>query len=311
MDLIIVDGDCQSMWSVSELERLLDAKQDAIWFFNDSTLREKKFNAYAAADVPAEQSVEKGILITKLQNGVLKYHKEMLRNTFGCKFWIIAVMDGGAVAYREQYCEALDSALNALEIRYEIIFEDSPLLSLTAEEKKEPAIGLPYCIIATSRDEQLAACVRDVLKSSLPEWRFECHVGQTEDEYKRADFVLIVGRDVEDCLVPAVRVNTGRVRIWLSLRRGEDCSERAVQVKNGMNAHGWNLGDRKLFGSCLEYETLLAEFERGEISVETLSVDERFVIWDRYGLPLPEHAYWKAEKVETFLRSQCCLAHIF
>lgn len=311
MDLIVVDGDCQSMWSVSELERLLDAKQDAIWFFNDSTLREKKFNAYAAADVPAEQPVEKGVLITMLQNGVLKYHKEMFRNTFGCKFWIIVVMDGGSIAYREQYCEAFDSALNASEIRYEIIFEDSPLLLLAAEAKKEPVGGPPYCIIATGRDEQLAGCVRDVLESGLPDWRFECHVGQTEDEYKRADFVLVVGRDVDDYLVPAVQVNTGRVRIWLSLRRGEDCLEKAEQVKDEMNAHGWNLGDRRFFGSCLEYETLLAEFERGEISAEALSLDERFVIWDRYGLPLPEHAYWDAEKVEAFLRSQCCLAHIF
>ena len=215
MDFIIVDGDCQSLWNVPELERLLDGKQDHFWFLSDAALRENEFNAYAAAGIPPETPVEKAILITKLQNGVMKYHRELLRNTFGCKRWIIAVLGAGSPVYQKQYCDALDSALNNANIRYEILFEDSQELPLTAEAKKEIVDGRPYCIIATRNSGRLAEHVRDILAARREDWRFECHTGYQEDHYKHADIVLVAGQEAEDCQVPAMRVNTGRVRIWL------------------------------------------------------------------------------------------------
>ena len=79
----------------------------------------------------------------------------------------------------------------------------------------------------------------------------------------------------------------------------------------GMNASGWNLGNRRVFSSCLDYEQLLLELDKGEISAEALHTDDRFVMWDAYGLPLPDEAYRENARAEAFLREHCCLAEIF
>lgn len=318
MDLIVVDGDCCSLWNnVSELERLLNASHDTIWFFEDALLREKNFNVYAAAQVPIGVSIEKGILLTKMQSGVMKYHKEMLLHTFGCQYWMIVILDENNNIYRKQYCAGFDSALAGTSVRYEIIFDDSNTLNKTLEAKKEIVDGRPYCIIATKTDQQLAETVKAVLDVYYDKWRIECHVGWKEDSYKHADIILLVGKTEEDYQVPATQVNTGRVRIWTDLHKGTVSNkavyERTACMIDRMNEFGWNLGkhESKRFGSCLEYEVLLTEFHKGEISVETLRTDDRFILWDQYGLPLSEQAYRNAEKTELFLREQCCLANIF
>lgn len=317
MDLIVVDGDCRELWNMSELERLLDAQRDAVWFFDDAVLREHHFNVYGAARVPLGTSVEKGILLTKMQSGVMGYHREMIRHTSSCKYWMIVVLDENNDIFRKQYCAGFDSALAGTSVRYGILFDDSSTLQETAEAKKEIVDGRPYCIIATKTSQELAERMETVLSDYMEGWRFSCHVGLEEDAYKYADVILLVGRTEEDYLIPPTNVNTGRIRIWIEMQKGNMShrvvQERAERIIERMNDTGWNLGSLKerVFGSCLDYEILLAAFHKGEISIETLRTDDRFVIWDSYGLPLPDKAYRDAKKAESFLREQCCLTDIF
>lgn len=317
MDLIVVDSDSCSLWNVPEVERLLDAGHDAIWFLDNSLLQKSNYNVYLAAQIPPGTSIEKGILLTKMQNGVMKYHKEMLLNTFNCKYWIIVIVDVNNDTYRRQYCAGFNSALAGAALRYDIIFDDSRTLPETAQVKKETVAKYPYCIVATKTNRCLAEKVKAVLAVHNDEWHIACHVGLMNDAYKGADIILLAGETEEDYQVPPTEVNTGRVRIWVNLHRGElfpDVLKRqTARIVDTMNAAGWKLGvcDHKVFGSCLDYEVLLMELDQGIISAETLRTDDRFIIWDQYGLPFSESAYHNAEWAEEFLRQQCCLNSIF
>ncbi|MCM1297847.1 MAG: hypothetical protein NC311_20095, partial [Muribaculaceae bacterium] len=213
MDLVIVDGDCRSLWTLLELERLLDAGHDTIWFCEDAVLREHGYNAAAAAQAAIGASFEKAILVTQLQNGVMDYHRQMFWNTVGCKRWLIVIVRDASGIYREQYCNEINSTLGE-SIRYEIIFDDSPELKFALEAKQEVVDDRPFCIITTRSDAQFAMDVRKTLESAYMNWRFECHVGRKEDGYRHADVILVIGRDEDDYVVPPAKENASRVRIW-------------------------------------------------------------------------------------------------
>lgn len=303
MDLVIVDGDCRNLWTLPELEHLLDARHDTIWFCEDAILREHRYNAAAAAQAVIGASFEKAILVTKLQNGVMGYHRQMFCNTVGCKRWLIVIIGEISDIYKEQYLNEINSILDE-SIRYEVIFDDPSELRLALEAKREVVDDRPFCVIATKSDARFAEDVRKTLESAYEDWRFECHVGMEKDDYRHADVILVIGRSEEDCAVPPAKGNVGRVRIWLEALRGGKAQE--GHVIDRMNRNGWNLGGPRIWSSCLANEILLQELNNGEISREALCVDDRFVMWDRYGLPLPEYAYESADRAEAFLQCQCC-----
>lgn len=303
MDLVIVDGDCSNLWTLPELERRLDAGRDTVWFCEDAVLREHGYNAAAAAQAAIGASFEKAILVTRLQNGVMSYHRQMLRNTVGCKRWLIVIVGEASDIYKEQYRNEINSTLGE-SVRYEVIFDNPSELRLALEAKREVVDDRPFCVIATRSDARFAEDVRKTLESAYADWRFECHIGMEEDGYKHADVILVIGRSEEDCAVPPAKENASRVRIWLESPRGGKAQE--VHVIDRMNQSGWNLGGRRIWSSCLANEILLQELDNGEISRESLCADDRFVMWDRYGLPLPAYAYESAEQAEAFLRCQCC-----
>ncbi len=303
MDLIIVDGDCRNLWTLPELERLMDAQHDTIWFCKDAVLREHKYNVAAVAQTSIGASFEKAILVTRLQSGVMGYHRQMFRNTVGCKRWMIVIVGQVSDIYKEQYCNEINSILGE-SVRYEVIFDKSSELKIALEAKREVVDGRSFCVIATRSDARFAEDVRKTLESAYADWRFECHVGMEKDGYKHADVILVIGRNEEEYAVPPVKENASRVRIWLEAPRGGRTQE--VHVIERMNRNGWNLGNRRIWSSCLANEILLQELDNGEISKEALCADDRFVMWDRYGLPLPACDYESADQAEVFLRHQCC-----
>lgn len=303
MNLVIVDGDCKNLWTLTELERLLDAGHDTIWFCEDAILREYRYNAAAAAQAGIGMTFEKAILVTRLQNGVMGYHRQMFHSTVGCKRWLIVIVGETSDIYKEQYRSEINSILGE-SIRYEVVFDDPSELRFAREAKLEVVDDRPFCIIATRSDTRFAEDVRRTLASAYADWRFECHVGMEKDGYRHADVILVIGRSEEDCAVPPAKENASRVRIWLEAPRGGEAQ--AVHVIDRMNRSGWNLGNRRIWSSCLANEILLRELDNGEISREALCADDRFVMWDRYGLPLSACAYESADQAEAFLRRQCC-----
>ncbi len=303
MNLIIVDGDCRNLWSMPELERLLDAGGDTLWFCEDVVLRERDYNAASAAKAAIGAVFEKAVLLTKLQNGVMDYHKKMLRNTVGCKRWLIVIVGEISGIYKAQYRSEINSVLGN-SVRYELVFDNSPALSLALEAKREIVDDRPLCIIATKADASFAEEVQRTLESAWVDWRFECHVGSKTDDYRHADVILIIGRREEDFAVPTTESYASRVQIWLETARGERADTRAVLTR--MNQSGWNLGQRRIWSSNLVNEILLQELQKGNSSIQAICTDDRFVMWDKYGLPLSAQDYEATEHAEAFLRDACC-----
>ena len=303
MDLVIVDGDCRNLWTRPELERLLDAGRDVVWFCEDAVLREQNYNAALAAEAPIGSSFEKAILVTGLQSGVMNYHKQMLRNTTGCKRWLIIIVGVTSTVYQKQFLNGIDSVIGGL-IRYDVIFDDPSNLGLALEAKQEKVPDGKFCIIATGRDTCFAESVRETLESFYSDWQFACHVGMENDLYKYADVVLVIGRSEEDFAVPPAEGISSRLRVWMDIPYGD--RKQDFEPVHWMNRNGWNIGSGDFWASCYMHEKLLEEFENGEISGNALCSDDRFVMWDSFGLPLPAEAYESVEKVEMFLRRQCC-----
>ena len=69
-----------------------------------------------------------------------------------------------------------------------------------------------------------------------------------------------------------------------------------------MNALGWNISDyasRTSFSS-LQNERAVLQIENGEIHPMALVSDTQFVIWDDYGLPVPQ-TLWTSDSIQEFL----------
>lgn len=317
MDLIVVDGDCASLWDIDTLKKLLDCKEDCVWYFEDKAMREHGYNIADAVGITPENEIAKGILLTKARNGIMTYHKKIIKNTVGCKYWIIAILDEDNKNYRRQIGTGLDFALKEIPVQYEMVFDDSDRLEITAKEKKEIADIRPCCVIATKHDKELAEQVRNFLAARNGNWKIECHVGFEEDSYKHTDIILIVGRESEDYFVPQTEVKMSRVLIWIDLPVGKAensyINQKAQSILKEMNEHGWNISNTgsNVLGSCLSYEFLFAELEAGKINTETLRSDDNFVMWDSFGLPLTDEAYKNADLVRKFLREHCCLIDKF
>ncbi len=311
MDLIIVDSDCRYVWTRSQLNTLLDASKDVTLYLEDSELRVNGFDACKAARL-APGAVEKVILLTKMQNGVMRYHRQMIENTINCKYWLIVVLTDESEVYQKRYCADFADAFHGKKHRYEIIFDDEKNLSAACSAKKEEIHDCPYCVIATRTDAQLAEDVKALLQQFHADWKIECHVGYEEDTYRGADCILLVGRKAEDFFVPPTEVNVQRIKIWKECIHGlqEGHKKEKEDLLAGMNQHGWNIGDCGFYESNLKYEMLMARYQKEEIGIEAISFEEDFVMWDEFGLPLTASCYSNMETVEQFLKTHCCITKI-
>ena len=310
MDLIIVDRDCKKDWSRTQLENLLDAKNDIIWFLDSTELEKNKYNAKTAASVEIGLSFDKALFITRFENGVNNYHKQMFSKTTRISRWIIVIIDILGNNYKIQLRNTVNGIMSPGQ-RYEIIFDDPRDMKQTLEAKQYDVDNRKICMVATKEDSKLAENVVKTLKIGFTDdWEFECHVGVEKDSYRNADIILVIGQHPEDFMVPPTNENINRVQIWIDLPRGRSWDENDYDIIDKMNEKGWNLGKRKIWSSCLTNEELLQELKAGKITKEELCSDDRFIMWDQYRLPLTANSYVSAEKADEFLRNQCCFIDI-
>ncbi len=315
MDLIVVDMDCSSLWSVPALERILGAQNDKIIFLNDKVLTTCEYNLMLAGGI-SEQSITRAFLFTKFQNGIMEYHKKMMHNTLSCASWSVIVLDERSEAYKKPILSSVSNLFYKQNKRFNVLFDDETTLSAAIEEKSLKPKPYPYCIIATKQNSALVERMQSLLQSIYTDWHFETHVGLQIDDYRCADRILIVGYEDQDYMVPALENYAETVRIWLGLPTGKNkevyVQKRARHILQQLNDCGWNIGDLrdKIFASVLLYEEYFQSLRQDCLSTISLQNDDCFILWDRYGLPLTNRAYEDTRFIETFLKEQCCLSDI-
>ncbi len=164
------------------------------------------------------------------------------------------------------------------------------------------------CLIYSKRPFTGKKSVAALLKAQNPKWKFEICEGNEEEFGERScemSKVLIIGRSFQDFSI-AKPENLESMPLLLYNRADENwqlCveSERLwQQVRMALCARSWEFpADYPYFyvGSARYEKWRHMESEEADMSFSLL---EDFVIWDRFGLPLP-HRDYTPEYIHTFL----------
>lgn len=317
MNLVIVDTDFQKEKTVEQLRTLLGGQDTVVWFLDGFALQETGYALRGLTGLPEGGTIEKAVFLTRLTKGTMRYHSLLLKENPWIPCWIISILDVTFEMHKQQFLSAFDAALQGERIRYDILFDDSEKLEQTAAALKSD-FGAGYrCVVHTAGEKELAEKAADVVRRIQPEWEVLCCPEDFLAACKTAERILLVGREAEDYLLPPVTVRTDRVYLWAEMPMGGNAKEARIQkageISKAMEAKGWDLSgyERRTLAGLLSYERLHCDLEEERISVQALRGSEKFVMWDEYGLPLPDAAYEDNLRMEEFLRENCCLGRLF
>lgn len=306
MFLVVVDSDCKILFKEKlKIEQMLKDFQLTVIYLDD--LVDYDLNEYAQ-----DGKYERCILLTKLQNGIMKYHKELLQKKTYFKCWTISILDVENKYYESQFISQIDSVFFKTNQKYHIVFDESISLKNTVEDCTRV---LPekstYLII--SNNLVLAEKVKKIISGYLPEWSVICNDNNSY-EYEDASATLVVGEEKNDFLVPPPKYAKSKVSMWLNVPLGQSVSkikETKTNIGIKMNELDWNIADynKYISFSNILFENFYLEIKSGIMSYLALSKNDDFVMWDKYGLPLDSSAYTE-KAIEEFLNNACCFKDI-
>lgn len=303
MDFVIVDFDCQSLFTEkARIRELLNLSEENEVFFMDEEGRGKR----------SSEKISRCIFLTCLTGGIKKYHQDMFAGSPQISSWIIAVLNVEHESYKKQFLAQIDQAFYSSDTYYDVVFDCSDMLSETAKLCALPAKTQKSCLIV-SKEQALAKQVREVMEICLPSWEILSPVIKSAEDYRFADAVMVVGDKAKELAVPAPAVGLNRRYVWLNrlFLVPKEYEELTRAAGESMNSCGWNIADynKCLYTSNLEYEKLYQEIQKGEIGYSALSEYEQFVMWDQYGLPAQRKEY-TPERIAGFLKENCCFTGI-
>lgn len=313
MNLIIVDSDCQRLFQNEENVKNLLKDSDAFVLFLEinSELTKQKFCLDKLIDIT---KFHRCIFLTELSGGLKEYHKLLIQNNAAIQHWVISILDIAHQNYKEQFFHHIDNMLAETDVLYRVIFDQSVSLQNTFEECKKTIYDKNTCLLV-SKNEELAARVKELLSMRKPDWDFLLQSDLLEEGAYNAKAILLLGNTTEDVLFAPVKYGLNRVHIWMNLElAGQDKSQiksRLNDVRKQMTERGWNFYEDSFNLHCsnLNYEQFYFKWLNHEVSTASLTNDDAFVLWDRYGLPLLRKEYTD-KSVQDFFDDNCCFAQI-
>lgn len=313
MNLIIVDSDCQSLFQNEEHVKNLLEDTDALVLFLEinSELTMQKFCLDKLIDIT---KFRRCIFLTELSGGLKEYHKLLVQNNPDIQQWVISILNIAHQNYKEQFFHHIDNMLAETNVLYRVIFDQSASLQKTFEECKKTIYEKSTCLLV-SKDEILAARVKELLSKRKSDWDFLLRRELIEEEAYNAKAILLLGNTTEDLLFVPIKYGLNRVHIWVNLKLvGQDKSQiksRLNDIRMQLTERGWNFYEDSFNLHCsnLNYEEFCFKWLNQEVSAASLRSDDAFVIWDRYGLPLLEKEYTD-KTVQNFFDDNCCFAQI-
>lgn len=239
------------------------------------------------------------VLLTELNGGFLAYHFELIDKYPEVQHWVICITASTGSTVQQTLRQQFASDMAPRDAYCELLFDESEDLKNLKESLAVPAKCAKKCVIV-SQNAELAESVGDVICEYLPEWEV---VTGTEPDYRYCDVVIAVGNQFEELCVPCPQGETIKKLFWIQMPYPKDKGwkrDQLSKLKERMNELGWNISDfsaRTNF-SNLSYENFLIQIQHGEIHPMAMRSEPQFVMWDDYGLPIPQSTWADAQILE-------------
>lgn len=233
--------------------------------------------------------------------GPKKYQVEFMEKSRDIRHWIIVILDvppvfGPIVAKWKQIngrvsADILPETKNGPSVK-------ERLGALLKKDRKK-------CLVIYKSRKEGAEQLTRLLGSRIKNWTFEAVPGESLPEKAgEAGRYLLLGREERDFWLPPVKTDSlWGILLFLDCERdqvykfyhGDQILKRAVI---NMKEEGWEISRdfRRFVVSSIFFEEIRSRREQQTGEKE----GERFVMWDRYGLPLSGKMYTE-ERMEKFL----------
>lgn len=288
----------------------VNKKQDAVQLAADMKQADLQILSEIDKIRPEEEGTDtepcRGILITYLNSGWLQYHIKLLRNNPMITHWIVAVLWSGKQAEKDMIYRQLLSSVKDEDYYCEIIFESSDNWEVIREMANRPIKTKRSCVVI-SKNTGLAKEAAEILQAYLKDWTVHSVDYAQENDYSYEDAVFVVGCNRDELLLLPPQKGARKRVFWMDepfFLESEARHSVVNEIGEMLNGLGWDIFDYQdiMHISSIGHEKALVKIYREEIIPMALKLDDEFVMWDDYGLPVPLSGMGN-EDIQLFLES--------
>lgn len=235
------------------------------------------------------------IYITSLDDGGLKYQRDFLRDHPGVGEWLV-FSDGTPEYLLEQFRNGVVGTVGKVFL-FSTLEELRNALERPCSRKKS-------CLLCACNTRVDTGELEALMRQDLAGWTVE-RVCLTDEpgilEHNTCSHVLLVGERRSDFLLP-VEIPTHVEPILVLTQAEKNIHLELEHLRRDVfgSLRGLDWGRERQRQNFYLVSTLYEGLRRENDGVEALRRDERFVMWDSFGLPLPIHAYTQ-EAIHGFL----------
>lgn len=297
MNLIFLDYDISDHNQIEKIQELYEKKENCKVYSLSNNL---------AVDIRTDEPA-RGVVITALRSGWMKYHSEFAKQYPFVTHWIFCVIGMSGNALKETVANQFAGNISA-ETYCELVFDDTSF-SVLNEKLRTPIKCKKKCLVV-SLNAKLAEEVTNILRVCIPEWDVVYSAERTPD-YDLCDSVFFVGNTPEEMAVARPEIRSTQICFWINkpyFTSQSDMAAETVLLGKRMNEAGWNIGDYFpiTFFSSLHHEQVYQQICKEEMTPTALLSDPLFVLWDDYGLPQVQ-SILEDETLLSFLASHTVL----
>lgn len=313
MNFVIVDSDSKlrtRFKNEKEIKKLLDITEGRVFFLDHTALGE---NEYKLSSVFNVSNYDRLVFITSFSSGLMAYHHDLFVNNIEFKKLTISIVDLENDVYQEQIVNEINSALAGEKILYNVLFDSSGTLATTSIECKK-TVSSKKRLSIISKNRNLAKTATSLLGKLLNDWRVVFTENPDYETYDDSNMVLLIGDKIDDFSYEAPKSGMGKYMIWFNVNKlGYDeayLSEVKYSIKEFLVDFGWNIHlNSDVFISNLIYEEIKVDVLTNIYSISSLVGNEKFVIWDKFGLPTTD-TQQDEKSIRDFLDRICCFETI-
>lgn len=289
MNFVVIDSDSKlraRFKKEEEINKLLNISEGKVLFLDNIDLDKTDYKLSSSFDVSC---FDRLVFITSFSSGVMAYHRRIFVNNKEFRKLTITIVDIENDVYQEQVVSELNSLLAGERILYNILFDSSDTLDSTSKEC-EKAVNTQKRLCIISKNRNLAKTVASLFGKLLKDWLVVFTDNPDTETYDESNMILLAGDKIEDFCYEAPKTGMGKYIIWYNIN-GFGCdetylSELKYSIKEFIVDFGWNIHlDTDVFISNIIYEEIKVDVITKAYSISSLVGNEKFVMWDEFGLP--------------------------